>query len=190
MKKTIIFLLLPIFILPLAGCDNNLSRREAERQICKQLPYELTGKLQKYGSTPINVDLSRASYYLEDEKKNLAGLINDGYIVFTSSEYEKLAPESQPSAAVFYFVRWKITPTGKIRKFIKNDNGDYYTVSVGKISFDKITGVLKSGEYSVVEYTIKREANEIGNMNPFNCYDEIIEMKAYFKHYDDGWRIQ
>lgn len=179
MKKFYLFMLFALLStsLLLTSCNKSLSRDQAEKLI-----------KEKY-------------HFPQDEIIDLRVYDATTSWVITEGEYKKLQSEglltySDCGSGMGRGICATLTEKGKqyaTSEPYKTDNMWVKKIHVkgAKLDFGQITGILDQKESNIteVQFQLVREANPFGVIL-LNYTSGTINKTAYFKKYDDGWRIQ
>ncbi len=162
----------------LISCSSGLRRGNAKEQIITQLklPTACTQTLHEYDS--YCKELISRGLFTEQKKEE----------EHNSNVYSSRGGVFIPQVSVQLGFPYDITEEGK--KYLVQFDGDYNPiVKLGILNFDEITGISDNDEFNKeVHYTLK-----CTDLTPFGeilLGTNSIQKVAYFKKYDDGWRIQ
>lgn len=195
MKLKVIFVGFTVWF-SLLSCNDNLSRNEAQNQIsdcfqtdCNNQKSKCTLTIRKHWTSDYkssgnfcSVIITNPPYGKDAEILNLF-VQNDLIQIDKEVVYKNCA-------------QWtlnKVKLTRENRKYLVDENDDYYTVISTEYDVSEITGILqkKDAALAMVEYKVKHQnVTPFGEISQQNCLDINQIYRANFVKYDDGWRIQ
>lgn len=195
--KNLLFLLLIIPFIS-TSCQKELKREDAKTMIAvnKGYPIKKNFEITKSFIKDVNTEGRGATAIIgEDEFKETEKAINQ----FASLNLLKLdeTPHREETTQFLFgttvrtWTTVKVSLTDEGKKYLVQDNGKSYFVTLWEIDINEITGIQEMKEVKIanVDYTISNK-----NITPFgeifNDKDQITTMSASFSLYDDGWRIQ
>jgi hypothetical protein len=199
MLKNAFILMLIVGMCAFTSCSNELSRDASADRIKEKYPSEVTYTFdfgsQTYGSIWLGWSYQKVMKSISDVESTLDSLQQLGYLTW---EKRYQAKSNGPYAINLKpdfgkgFYNYVIYPTEKMKPLIKQQRGTQYTVLVGEIVFEGVTGITSRGDdVREVVYSLGYKYNELGQkLLPPNEMKNRSEGKAIFRKYDDGWRIQ
>jgi len=171
------------------SCSKDLSRSEAEDLIIQNLnlPQPETSQfdvLYVEGDIPWNL-----THISKEEESMLSSFSNKGLInIIKIPHNTKISGPMGGTIATQNWTTIKVELTNEGRKYLVQENKDYYTIKICEITFGEVTGIQTNEQSGIAEvnYTLKRE-----NITPFgiNISQTPLNRMTSFSLYDDGWRI-
>ncbi len=167
--KGIFTLIIASFLL-FTSCGSDLSRKNAKRM--------LLDKDQAHWHTLTLKARCHHRFYAYQLADNtgfelfVPKLVENGYLSFNRQ--------------IFNITYYNLT--NKIMPFFKEDKGlDKYFV-LAELNDIEVSGITGSDSHKTVKYTVTYTANELGNL-VLNSTQLTKNRTAYFRKYDDGWRL-
>jgi hypothetical protein len=174
--------------------SNDLSRSTAKNKLPKIVNVITRDLNHKYGNIAAILCDSNGQIpadqlqQFEETDRLLNSLRNAGYIT-----YDKNIQYGQFGFTTTAYVRYSVSFKDTLRPFIVKNNDYGVTVAIATEVVDDVTGITKAPmdeTARIVNFSTRIETNKLSEALPLNNSERTLqERSAYFRKYDDGWRL-